>query len=116
VAARRDLLRSIPFCTGYAAEAAMMIDVLRLAGLEAMAQVDLGSRHNRSQQLLALGAMSYAVARAVLMRVAAEGRLPEGMTAADAETYVHAACRPDGVVLEQLRVRVLERPPMADLR
>jgi glucosyl-3-phosphoglycerate synthase len=116
VAARRDLLRSIPFCTGYAVETAMMIDVLRHAGLEAMAQVDLGSRHNRSQRLLALGAMAYAVARAVLMRVSAEGRLPEGVTAADAETYVHAACRPDGVVLEQLRVRVLERPPMADLR
>jgi glucosyl-3-phosphoglycerate synthase len=115
VAARRDLLCSIPFCTGYAVETAMMIDVLRQAGLEAMAQVDLGSRHNRSQRLLALGAMSYAVARAVLRRVSAEGRLPEGVTAADAETYVHAACRPDGVVLEQPRVRVLERPPMADL-
>ena len=72
VAARRDLLRSIPFCTGYAVETAMMIDVLRHAGLGAMAQVDLGTRLNRSQRLLALGAMSYAVARAVMMRV--EGR------------------------------------------
>ena len=44
VAARRDLLRSIPFCTGYAVETAMMIDVLRHAGLDAMAQVDLGTR------------------------------------------------------------------------
>ena len=47
----------------------------------------------------------------------AEGRLPDGATAADAETYrarrVHGrtAC-----VLEQPRVRVLERPPMAELR
>ena len=116
VAGRRDLLRSIPFCTGYAVETAMMIDVLRHAGLGAMAQVDLGTRLNRSQRLLALGAMSYAVARAVLLRVAAEGRLPAEVAAADAETYVHAACTPAGVVLEQPRVKVLERPPMADVQ
>jgi glucosyl-3-phosphoglycerate synthase len=107
VAGRRDLLRSIPFCTGYAVETAMMIDVLRTAGLGAMAQVDLGTRLNRSQRLLALGAMSYAVARAVLMRV--EG----GAGTANPETYLHAACTPAGVQLEQRRVQVLERPPMA---
>jgi len=115
VAARRDLLRAIPFCTGYAVETAMMIDVLRHAGLGAMAQVDLGTRLNRSQRLLALGAMSYAVARAVMMRVAAEGRVPAQVAAADAETYVHAACTPGGVLLEQPRVKVLERPPMANV-
>ena len=109
VAARRDLLRSIPFCTGYAVETAMMIDVLRQAGLGAMAQVDLGTRVNRSQRLLALGAMSYAVTRAVLMRVeGADG-------AANPETYLHAACTPAGVQLEQRRVQVLERPPMSKL-
>jgi glucosyl-3-phosphoglycerate synthase len=109
VAARRDLLRAVPFCTGYAVETAMMIDVLRFAGLGAMAQVDLGTRLNRSQRLLALGAMSYAVARAVLMRV--DG----GVGALDPETYVHAACTPAGVQLEERRVQVLERPPMADV-
>jgi glucosyl-3-phosphoglycerate synthase len=113
VAARRDLLLSIPFCTGYAVETAMMIDTLRRVGLGAMAQVDLGTRNNRSQRLLALGAMAYAVARAVLMRVAAEGRLPADVAAADAEAYVHAVCTPGGVVLEHPRVKVLERPPMA---
>jgi glucosyl-3-phosphoglycerate synthase len=112
VAISRDLVRSIRFCTGYAVEAAMMIDVLRRVGLGAMAQVDLGTRHNRSRPLLDLGAMSYAVARAVLGRVAAEGRLPEGVTGEDAETYVHAACTPGGVVLEQKSVRLLERPPI----
>ena len=64
-----------------------------------MAQVDLGTRHNRSQPLLELGAMSYAVARAVLGRVAEGGPRSPG----DAETYVHAACTPGGVVLEQSR-------------
>ena len=115
VAARRELLRAIPFCTGYAVETAMMIDVLRHAGLSAMAQTDLATRLNRSQRLLDLGAMSYAVARAVLERVAAEGRLPEGVTGEDAERYLHAACTPGGVLLEEKMVRVLERPPMASL-
>ena len=36
----------------------MMIDVLGRVGLDAMAQVDLGSRVNRSQRLLALDSMS----------------------------------------------------------
>ena len=112
VAASRDLLRSIRFRTGYGVEAAMMIDVLRRAGLHAMAQVDIGTRHNRSRPLLDLGAMSYAVALAVLGRVAAEGRLPEGVTGEDAETYLHAACTAGGVVLEEKHVAVAERPPM----
>ena len=109
VAASRDLLHAIPFCTGYAVETAMMIDVRRDAGLDAMAQVDLGSRHNRSQRLLALGAMSYAVARAVMMRVS-------DSPAAEPEVYLHAACTPAGVRLEQRHVQVLERPPMAELQ
>jgi len=108
IAAHRDLLRAIPFCTGYAVETAMMIDVLRAAGLEAMAQVDLGTRHNRSQRLLALGAMSYAVARAVMLRASES-------PAAGAETYLHAACTTAGVQLEERRVEVLERPPMGDV-
>jgi glucosyl-3-phosphoglycerate synthase len=90
----------------------MMIDVLRRAGLDAMAQADLGTRHNRSRPLLDLGAMSYAVARAVLGRAAAEGRLPEGVVGTDADTYLHAACTPGGVVLEDKAVKVVERPPI----
>ena len=58
--------------------------------------------------------MSYAVARAVMMRVARRDG-PAQVAAADAETYLHAACTPGGVRLEQPRVQVLERPPMADL-
>jgi glucosyl-3-phosphoglycerate synthase len=109
VAGRRDLLRSIPFCTGYAVETAMMIDVLRVAGLDAMAQVDLGTRLNRSQRLLALGAMSYAVARAVMLRAGEQG------DAGPPDTYLHAACTPAGVQLADRHVQLLERPPMASV-
>jgi glucosyl-3-phosphoglycerate synthase len=106
----RELLSSIPFCTGYAVETAMMIDVLRAVGLDAMAQVELGARHNRSQPLFALGSMAYAVVRAVLMRADSEGR-PHPLTA-DPDYYLHAFCPDDGVRLEERLVRIVERPPM----
>ena len=111
--ATRELLASIPFCTGYAAEAAMMIDVLRAVGLEAMAQIDVGTRLNRSQPLFALSAMAYAVVRAVLMRADAEGR-PHPHSD-DPDYYLHAFCPDDGVRLEERLVRIVERPPMADV-
>jgi glucosyl-3-phosphoglycerate synthase len=106
VAARRDLLCAIPFFTGYAVEAGMLVDVFRRIGLQGMAQVDLGSRVNRSQRLLALNSMSYAVARALLARA---GR------AVEADAYLHAANHPGGVQLERRRVQVVERPPLAEL-
>jgi glucosyl-3-phosphoglycerate synthase len=102
VAAHRELLCSVPFCTGYAVEVGMLIDVLGRVGLGAMAQVDLGSRVNRSQRLLALNSMSYAVARAILTRAGQP---------VDAESYLHAANRPTGVRLERRGVSTVERPP-----
>jgi glucosyl-3-phosphoglycerate synthase len=123
IAAERSLLETIPYCTGYAVETAMMIDVLRVAGLEAMAQVDLGTRANRSQPLLALGTMAYEVVRAVVMRLSRDGRLTrvreeeereDALTALDA--YVRAVCMAGGTRLEGRLVEVVERPPMGELR
>jgi ribosomal protein L12E/L44/L45/RPP1/RPP2 len=50
--------------------------------------------------------MSYAVARALLIRA--------GRTV-DAESYLHAANQPGGVRLEHRRVQVVERSPMNEL-
>lgn len=72
VAATRELLESVPFATGYAVEIAMLIDVWRAAGLDAIAQVDLDVHRNRHQPLSALSDM----ARTVLATMLA--RLPEG--------------------------------------
>ena len=49
IAIRRDLFSRLSVPVGYGVEIAMMIDCLRLAGLDALAQVDLGSRQNRHQ-------------------------------------------------------------------
>jgi glucosyl-3-phosphoglycerate synthase len=70
-AARRWLLESLPFPVGYGIEIAVLIDALRLCGLDALAECHLGSRQNRHQPLRALGEMAYAVL------VAVENRLPE---------------------------------------
>ena len=71
VAARRELFASIPFMSGYAVEAVMVIDVVERHGLDAIAEVDLGSRSNDHQSLEALGWM----AREILLGVGQ--RLPE---------------------------------------
>src|SRR5215212_3834945 len=73
--ADKELFSSIPFLTGYAVETGIMIDVYKKVGLEAMAQVDLGTRQNRHQPLFDLGKMSYAVLRAVARRLREDGRL-----------------------------------------
>ena len=76
VAARRSLFERIPFATGYAVETAMLLharDVL--GGTDGMAQVDLDVRLNRTSRSTELGPMAYAVLRAVLERLGAEGRL-----------------------------------------
>ena len=46
----------------------MLIDALRLVGLDALAQVDLGTRQNRHQPLRALSAMAVEVMVAVERR------------------------------------------------
>jgi glucosyl-3-phosphoglycerate synthase len=113
VAAPRAVLRSIPFFTGYAVETGMLIDVLRSAGLDSMAQVDLGQRTNRSQSLFALSRMSYEVLRAVELRLREEGRLNG---AAGGQAYVQALRSSDSLTLDRTEVAVVERPPMAEVR
>jgi hypothetical protein len=65
----------------------MLIDACRLAGADAIAQVDLDVRQNRHQTLSELGPMARAVMRAVLSRADIEVEAP-----------------------------VIERPPLASLR
>ena len=75
VAASRDLLRRIPFVTGYGVETAMLIDVWREVGLAAMAQVDLDEHVNRHQPLSALTPMAFTVLSTIAQRMQQEGRL-----------------------------------------
>jgi len=106
VAARRSLLEALPFPVGYGVEIANLIDALRHAGLDALAQVDLGERRNAHQPLHALSAMSYAVL------VAAERRIHGDALAPVAPPLARPA--PDGS-LALADVAVEERPPLREL-
>jgi glucosyl-3-phosphoglycerate synthase len=74
-AARRELLERMPFCTGYAVEMGLLLDVHADVGIDALAQVDLEVRQNRHQALEDLRPMAAAVLGAVTSRLHREGRL-----------------------------------------
>jgi len=74
-AARRELLERMAFCTGYAVEMGLLLDVYAAAGIDALAQVDLEVRQNRHRSIADLAPMSAAVLAAVTSRLRREGRL-----------------------------------------
>ena len=112
-AARRGLLERLPFVTGYGVEFGLLVDVLSAAGLEAMAQVDLGTRVHSHQSTAALGRM------AAQIWLAAWSRLERGSPTAAEE-------RPSGKLTQFRRaagshrpedhdITVDERPPMIEI-
>lgn len=76
-AARRSLLEAIPFATGYGVEIAMLLEAWRRVGLEAMAQVDLGSKRNSHQALASLAEMAREVLDALAQSL--DGGEAEGL-------------------------------------
>lgn len=105
VAARRDLLERLSFPGGYGIEIAMLIDACELAGIDALAEVDVGRREDDNQTLRNLTPMAYEVTSAILRRAGVnlsatkEGRL--------------ALSWPEG--LEWRKVDTTERPPVRSL-
>lgn len=57
----RDAVLDLPFASGYAVDVALLLQVLRRHGLDAMAQADLGRREHAHQSLHALGRMALEV-------------------------------------------------------
>jgi glucosyl-3-phosphoglycerate synthase len=74
IAIERDLFQRLSVPVGYGVEIAMLIDCLRLAGLDSLAQVDLGVRRNDHQSLRALSAMALEVMVAVERRTGTAAR------------------------------------------
>jgi glucosyl-3-phosphoglycerate synthase len=116
----RDLLARIPFLTGYGVELGLMVDVLREAGLPAMAQVDLGVRHNRHQPLWDLTRMSYTVLRAMMRSMDVPERGPgtdlsHVWPLRPSDLYLHAVATEDGLRLDAHPEELFQRPPMAEV-
>jgi glucosyl-3-phosphoglycerate synthase len=116
VAAYCEDLRGLSFPAGYGVEIANLIDIARDAGIDALAQVDLGRRQNRHQPLRDLTAMAYAVMVAAARRLHGEGLpvpavpgplvLPPTAPTAAAETR-------QVVTFERPPLNSLERDPVA---
>jgi len=104
LAARADLLRRLPFLTGYGVDIALLLDAYRDGGLHSIAQVDLDSRQNDHQQLSDLGSMAFAVLKAVVSRLQRDGRMPE----VEADRFLAA----HGTGFTEMEVPHVERPPI----
>ncbi|MFQ5557451.1 MAG: glucosyl-3-phosphoglycerate synthase [Acidimicrobiales bacterium] len=99
VAARRDVLETVPFVQGYAVEVALLIDVSRRFGEDRLVQVDLGARRHRHQSLEALAIQATEIMQVILNRA--------GVAIMDG---VVDLARPDGSTIP---VALQELPPMA---
>jgi glucosyl-3-phosphoglycerate synthase len=112
-AARTSLLRRLPFRCGYGVDLGLLLDTYRVAGLDAIAQVDLRRRWHRHSDLPSLGRMAAEVMHTALDRLLAEGRLPDGL---DVATLLWQPERLEGsVALRSHEVDTAERPPLAGL-
>ncbi|HVW82104.1 MAG TPA: glucosyl-3-phosphoglycerate synthase, partial [Mycobacteriales bacterium] len=112
-AARTSLLRRLPFRCGYGVDLGLLLDTYRVAGLDAIAQVDLRRRWHRHSDLPSLGRMASEVMHTALDRLVAEGRLPEGMAAAT--TLLQPERLEGSVALRAHEVDVQERPALGSL-
>ncbi|MFI6509183.1 glucosyl-3-phosphoglycerate synthase [Streptosporangium sp. NPDC050855] len=109
-AGRRSVLEAVPFVTGYGVELALLIDLLDLAGLDALAQVDLGRRVHSHQSTEALGGMAAQILQTSWSRLERQNmmislhRLSTGLVQFRRSAHGHQVNVRD--------VAVAERPPM----
>ncbi|MFF5857799.1 glucosyl-3-phosphoglycerate synthase [Streptomyces sp. NPDC012751] len=106
-AARRSLLEQLPFPVGYGVELGMLVDALHLAGLDALAQVDVGVRKHRHQDGQALGRMAAAIYRTAQLRLARGHLVRPALTQFERGE--------DGFEPRTYSVDTEERPPMVEI-
>jgi glucosyl-3-phosphoglycerate synthase len=103
-AGRRELLEKVPFVSGYGVELGLLIDLSELAGIDALAQVDLGTRRHSHQSDAALGRMAGQILQTALARCPG--------TAVPGETLIQYVRTDTGIEAVDWEVGVSERPPM----
>jgi glucosyl-3-phosphoglycerate synthase len=67
-AGRRQVLEQVPFVAGYGVEIGLLIDLAARFGVDAMAQVDLGTRRHRNRSLVELGPQATTIMQVALRR------------------------------------------------
>ncbi|MGX5656709.1 glucosyl-3-phosphoglycerate synthase [Geodermatophilus nigrescens] len=107
-AGRRELLERVPFVSGYGVEFGLLVDLAGLAGVDALAQVDLGTRRHSHQSDAALGRMAGQILSTAIARRPGAGR-----PSSELLQFLRTA---DGVEAVSWDVGVSERPPMRTVR
>jgi glucosyl-3-phosphoglycerate synthase len=107
-AGRAELLRRVPFFSGYSVEVGLLIDLLDVVGLDGMSQVDLGRRVHRNRPLEDLMPMAFTIAGTILRRAEERGRISSHVN-----FPVHPLLRREsdgGLGIH--RIHEIERPPI----
>jgi len=113
-AVRRSLFESLSVPIGYAVELAALVDTARARGVEAIAQVDLGRRGHRHQELLDLGLMSMQILAAAARR--AELKTAADLDAQDAQIVLRQFLPSHAAIASTPKtVLVHERPPAKEM-
>ncbi len=106
----RSLLETIAFPIGYGVETAMLIDIYRHWGLDAMAQVDLDRRVHKHQSIAALGKMAFIILKTLAQRASSEGVIRMSHSLPD--TMIQYQSIQSSYQAEMTRMERIERPPM----
>lgn len=109
---RRSVLEGIPFRSGYGVEVAMLIDLLSVVDLDGMGQVDLDRRVHRNRPLGELAPMAHAIARTIVTRAEARGRL---FRTVEGEAPALLRGFPEHDRLDVVDIDLSERPPVASV-
>lgn len=109
-AARRSLLETLHFPTGYGVEIAHLIDLSRAGKLDRIAQTDLVKRIHRNRDDGELGDTAFAILRVVLRRLERDGKLTLHSPAA--ELHQRWSIDGDSVRLISKWIPEPERPPV----
>ncbi|HVJ46305.1 MAG TPA: glucosyl-3-phosphoglycerate synthase [Luteolibacter sp.] len=113
-AARRELLESLSFPTGYGIEIAHLIDIAAAGKLSRIAQTDLDQRIHRNRTDEELGKMSFGILKTIISRLQRDGRISPEISIPDLyRTWNHEGGSP--VEITTL-VSEPERPPVASVR
>lgn len=109
-AARRKLLETLAFPTGYGVEIAHLIDLARAGKLGRIAQTDLVRRIHRNRDDGELGDTAFAILRVILRRLERDGKLSLSTPASD--LHQRWLIDADSVQAISKRIPEPERPPI----
>ena len=113
-AVRRSLFETLSVPVGYAVEIAALIDTLAARGVDAIAQVDLGRRGHRHQDLFDLGLMATQLLAAVARRQG--GPMAAAVAGVDRIGVQQFLPSETGIAHTPREVGIHERPPALEVR